>query len=480
MIDGTDLSSWVGYGLLRVIGEALYNHSTRFQFARNMLGARYYAPFFLFPLAPSGWIRLHWSVWSYYNSAELQSIKFGTSLKHSIVSRTDKTLPSNPHLGISPSQDMQTAGASKPCAAASPHGTGALKRQTNPRRTTHVPQAAPPRDNQLAAGLLGAAAALTLALAPPSFAVAEPFLRSTGARGPLAAEEEELLRLRAQSEEAVREELAQVRVAYEDEAKRTQGGRLCATPFGIDVVGITEFIALTGALVGGVSARRRKEELERLNEQLRTINAQLRQQARAGTLYAPGLTYAPIATGAPARTPTDTPSVPPSVAAAAAAAAPPSAVAAAVESAAVAGAAAMAPSSVSLMSIDEEDTRPEVKQCVAALKEGKRLLKEQNAGAAMVRFEKALMLAKSLEDRVRERRAVRGLAAASRLSGQPRQAIKYLHRVLEISDETGDHVGDADAYGTIADCYTDMGEFEKAAEFYDRYISRMNSDGSVV
>ena len=28
-------------------------------------------------------------------------------------------------------------------------------------------------------------------------------------------------------------------------------GKFCATPFGIDVVGITEFVALIGALVGG-------------------------------------------------------------------------------------------------------------------------------------------------------------------------------------------------------------------------------------
>jgi pentatricopeptide repeat protein len=34
--------------------------------------------------------------------------------------------------------------------------------------------------------------------------------------------------------------------------------------------------------------------------------------------------------------------------------------------------------------------------------------------------------------------------------------------------------GDADAYGTIADCYTDLGEFEKAAKFYDKYIETMN------
>jgi hypothetical protein len=49
----------------------------------------------------------------------------------------------------------------------------------------------------------------------------------------------------------------------------------------------------------GISARQRKDELERLNEQLRKINMGLRQQARAGTIYAPGLTYLP-ATGAAA------------------------------------------------------------------------------------------------------------------------------------------------------------------------------------
>ena len=56
----------------------------------------------------------------------------------------------------------------------------------------------------------------------------------------------------------------------------------------MDVVGITEAILLLGALVGGLAARQRKVELEKLNEQLRKINVQLRQQARAGTIYAPG------------------------------------------------------------------------------------------------------------------------------------------------------------------------------------------------
>jgi len=39
--------------------------------------------------------------------------------------------------------------------------------------------------------------------------------------------------------------------------------------------------------------------------------------------------------------------------------------------------------------------------------------------------------------------------------------------------------GDADAYGTIADCYTDLDQFEQAAAFYDKYIQSMNRDGPV-
>ena len=63
--------------------------------------------------------------------------------------------------------------------------------------------------------------------------------------------------------------------------------------------------------------------------------------------------------------------------------------------------------------------------------------------------------------------------------GQHRTAIQHLQRVLEISSEMEDHVGDADAYGTIADIYTEMGHFERAAEYYDKYIERMSADGPV-
>ena len=65
------------------------------------------------------------------------------------------------------------------------------------------------------------------------------------------------------------------------------------------------------------------------------------------------------------------------------------------------------------------------------------------------------------------------------VQGQLRAAIQHLTRVLEISKEMDDHVGDADAYGTIADIYTEMGQFDTAAQYYDKYIERMTTDGPV-
>lgn len=52
-----------------------------------------------------------------------------------------------------------------------------------------------------------------------------------------------------------------------------------------------------------------------------------------------------------------------------------------------------------------------------------------------------------------------------------------MERVLEISQDMREYTGDADAYGTIADCLADMGEFDKAGEYYDKYIERMNDSG---
>lgn len=306
-------------------------------------------------------------------------------------------------------------------------------------------------------------------------AAREPFLSSTGARGLLAEEEERLFKLRQEIEGEARQELDRARLELEEEGRATASGKLCATPFGVDVVGITEFIALTGALVGGFSARQRKDEVERLNDQLRKINLSLRQQAKAGTIYAPGLTYAPSPTfkrsegggftvvDQERQEQQEQQSIPIPTK---------KEVAGTVAEGSRGG---MMTTSL-LGTMDEEDMSAEQQQCTMALKDGKRLLKDKQGSKAMVRFEKALMLAKSMGERIYERRATRGLAAAARLQNQPQRAIEHLKRVLEISKEVGDHRGDEDVNGTIADILTGLGEFAEAAKFYDQYIQGLQAD----
>eukprot|EP00892_Ulva_mutabilis_P012268 jgi/Ulvmu1/9413/UM051_0041.1 len=286
----------------------------------------------------------------------------------------------------------------------------------------------------------------------------EPFLKSTGARGFLADEEEKAVALRKERELLARDEFDRERMMFEQEARTQQRG-LCATPFGVDVVGITEAIALIGALVGGLVARQRKKEAERLNEQLRKINMQLRQQARAGTVYAPGLSYAPVGRQ-PSITAT-TATIPLTV------------------TDTQQATQATTPRVQAFSSTDEE-LSPEQERCRQVMREGKRLLRSNQGAAALVRFEKALLMSQKLMDRILQRRALRGMAASSRMVGNNPKAIKYLKQVLEISEQMKEYTGDADAYGSIADIYADMGEFEKAATYYDSYINKMQEDGQAV
>ncbi|RWR79467.1 protein FLUORESCENT IN BLUE LIGHT, chloroplastic-like protein isoform X1 [Cinnamomum micranthum f. kanehirae] len=57
-----------------------------------------------------------------------------------------------------------------------------------------------------------------------------------------------------------------------------------------------------------------------------------------------------------------------------------------------------------------------------------------------------------------------------------RDAIKYHSMVLAISEREGEDSGNTEAYGAIADCYTELGDLERAAKFYDKYISRLETD----
>ncbi|XP_057549329.1 protein FLUORESCENT IN BLUE LIGHT, chloroplastic [Amaranthus tricolor] len=180
-------------------------------------------------------------------------------------------------------------------------------------------------------------------------------------------------------------------------------------------------VALVGATVGGLVARQRKGELQRLNEQLRQINAALRRQAKIES-YAPGLSYAPASTRIPE---------------------------------------------------SEVIVDPKKDELITRLKAGKNHLRNQDPEKAFTEFKAALELAQSLNDPIEEKKAARGLGASLQRQGKYREAIKYHNMVLGISKRVGDLSGNTEAYGAIADCYTELGELEKAGKFYDKYIARL-------
>ncbi|KAH0668324.1 hypothetical protein KY285_029530 [Solanum tuberosum] len=183
-------------------------------------------------------------------------------------------------------------------------------------------------------------------------------------------------------------------------------------------------VALIGATVGGLVARQRKAELQRLNEQLRQINAALRRQAKIES-YAPNLSYAP-AGGRVAET--------------------------------------------------EVIVDPRKEELISRLKNGKKFLRNQAPDKAQLEFKAALDLAQNLKEPLREKKAARGLGASLQRQGKYREAIKYHSLVLELSARHGEDSGSTEAYGAIADCYTELGDLEQAAKYYDQYIARLETD----
>ena len=293
----------------------------------------------------------------------------------------------------------------------------------------------------------------------------------------LKEEEARVKAFRFEEEEKAMTNLNAIRVEEEQKARQQviDGNTLCVTPFGIDVVGITQSVALGGAVGAGLTSNARKAEIAELNEKLRTINVTLRQQVRdgqaasrsgSGGIYPDG-----GGVGKGARTGG-------------------SGVANNVVDAD--GAEAAAPPMDSLDSEDEfgmsagagtKDFNAEsIKELKEALRGGRRLLTEgdeQSYRESEKLFEKALMLSRMVGDVVQVRRAVRGLAASKRGRNDFKGAIAGLKEVLQISEQLGDHVGDADALGSIADMYTEMGDLENAGRYYDMYLDALNEELSM-
>ena len=250
---------------------------------------------------------------------------------------------------------------------------------------------------------------------------------------------------------------------------------LCATPFGVDVVGITELILVVGAITGGISARVRKRELEELNSKLRLINVQLREQARSGVIYAPGLTYAPpLQQPQTMRDDTQTSVTVEDGSSAAATGNGNGGGGDRVNGNGATMSSRSAPSAVMADESPSSGPSCDVRDAArAALKKGKNLIAMKDAATAMVYFNKGAMLARQRGDMVLLRRARRGLAAAKRMKGDTQGAIRHLERVLEMSKEMNDFTGDTDALGTLADLYSEAGDLDTAGKYYDMFIANL-------
>jgi hypothetical protein len=107
----------------------------------------------------------------------------------------------------------------------------------------------------------------------------------------------------------------------------------------------------------GLLARQRRGELQRMNEQLRQINAALRRQAKIES-YAPSLSYAPVG---------------------------------------------------GRVAENEVILDPKKQELISRLKTGKNFLRNQELEKAFLEFKMALELAQNIKDPTEEKKAARGL-----------------------------------------------------------------------
>ena len=194
-------------------------------------------------------------------------------------------------------------------------------------------------------------------------------------------------------------------------------------------------IGFVGALGGGISARKKKEEVQRLNEELQSVNTQLLEVTRRLRLQVRGQE--------------------------------------------VKG---------SRLPVEKEGkTEAQIQKrgaVLAALKSGKALLKEKDFAQAKTSFEQALSAIGAADGALdspwkAERKAYRGLGGACEGLGMHREALEHMQRVVAVSKEHGDDTGLGDAYGVIADVSTEMGDFAQAAEYYDLYIADLGNSVSL-
>ena len=187
----------------------------------------------------------------------------------------------------------------------------------------------------------------------------------------------------------------------------------------IEALVLGQAFGFVGSTVSGYLARKRKEEVESLNERLLQVTRELRKQTRAQRKKLKRVEY------------------------------------------------------------KDDDKDKKKAELLALLKQGKQALSDKNGILARDSFQSALVKLQEASHELdspwrAKRKAVRGLGAAHEELGEHTVALEYMKEVVHLSESNQDQSGLGDAYGVIADIYTEMGNFEAAAEWYDKYIAQMN------
>ena len=233
-------------------------------------------------------------------------------------------------------------------------------------------------------------------------------------------------------------------------SRRVLQGRKVDHKVIVELVVLGQTIGFVGAVVGGISARARKRQVENLNERLISVNKQLRQQARltmAGEYEREDAIDLPVH-------------------------------ATHMASAATVGAGTATVDGDLVKTYDWQRT-----EVIDLLRAGKKALKEEDAHEAVKSFKLSLERAREnaeVMDNIKkvERKAYRGLGGAYLILHDYDNALDYMKKVLDLSEEIGDSTGVGDALGVIADIYTDKGDLEKAGEWYDKYLEAMTNEMS--
>ncbi|CAG9464640.1 unnamed protein product [Pedinophyceae sp. YPF-701] len=217
---------------------------------------------------------------------------------------------------------------------------------------------------------------------------------------------------------------------------------------------ITQAVGLIGAFVGGRRANRFRKELQQVNSQLRQINAELRSRNEPELVPEADEAEAGIAYRNALENSMNSPS------------------------------AAHPLEGVGKGNFSVAQARREISR---SIKESYDDALEGDPEKGIKALDHAEELAIELKDAVAERAVVRAMAqcyremaAASESEGKRqeafRSAITCLERGLEISMQVGEYTGDADMYGDIGDLFVELGDLQKAGEYYDRCIKALSED----